>query len=325
MATIEHHVFNPDTEEFQPPFWLFSKHMETIFPSILRKAPKITLRRERLELDDGDFLDLDWHEKDHNKLVILSHGLEGSSRRPYMLGMVKSLGENGFDSLAWNCRSCSEEINRLPRLYHHADFEDLDKVIEYGASNGYKEIFLLGFSMGGNLTLHWLYEYPEKAISLIGKAIVISAPIDLKSSAEQLMKPQNFVYKKRFLSRLKEKIKAKALQFPEIFNREPLEKINSFYSLDQHYTAPIHGFNSADDFYQKGSTRHKLPFIKTPTLLIQAKNDPFFTKSCYPAPRDIGNPNINLHYPKRGGHVGFTIAHNQKYFSEELSVKFLKS
>ena len=326
MNSISEHMNNlPLNRDFKSPFWMISPHLETIIPSTLRKLPELELQRHRLELDDGDFLDLDWSKQGSKKLAILSHGLEGSSRRPYTLGMIKELGANGIDSLAWNCRSCSGVLNRLPRLYHHADFDDLDAVINYAKDFNYEEIFLVGFSMGGNLSLHWMAEYSEKAKETISKSIVFSSPLDLKASALHLMKPSNVLYKNRFLSKLKEKLKSKSEQFPEEYNLKPLNEIRSFYDLDEHYTAPIHGFKGADDFYQKGSTLHKLNSIKTETLLVQALNDPFFPASCYPSKADIGNSIVKPFYTRKGGHVGFTQVHNKSYFSENLAVKFLLS
>ncbi len=317
--------FSKNFEEFKPPHWMFSKHLETIIPSMMRKNPTIELERERLELDDGDFLDLDWKKVKGKSLAILSHGLEGSSRRPYTLGMIETLAKAGIDSLAWNCRSCSEEMNRLPRLYHHADWEDIDSVIMHAADVGYEEIHLIGFSMGGNLSLHWLHEYPEKARSLINKAVIFSAPLDLKSSALHLMKSGNILYRNRFMGKLKQKIRDKAMQYPQVYDTSHLPEIRSFYEFDDTYTAPIHGFDGADDFYHQGSTYYKLPRINTDTLLVQARNDPFFPISCYPSEKEINNKKIISHYPKYGGHVGFTIQHNKRYYSEELALKFIRS
>ena len=324
MQNNSEHEFLESYLDLRPPRWLFSKHLETIIPSTLRKTPGQELIRERLELADGDFLDLDWCQNQNNKLVILSHGLEGSSRRPYMLGMIKELNKNGFDSLAWNCRSCSEDLNRLPRLYHHVDYEDLDKVINHAISRGYSKISLLGFSMGGNLSLHWLHKYPEKANKYVQGSVVISAPLDLKACAIHLMRPDNVLYKRRFLKKLKEKLLRKKKQFPDEFNLRPLSDIDSFYKLDEYYTAPIHGFKNAEDFYHKGSTYYKLKDIGVRTLIIQAQNDPFFPESCYPDAGEVNNPNLHFLYPRFGGHVGFTKKHNNSYYSEEIAVKFLK-
>ncbi len=325
MVNLEQPDQLADYQELKPPAWFFSPHIETIIPSLVRKTGYLKLHRERLEIPDGDFLDLDWHLNRGDQLVILSHGLEGSSRRPYMIGMMDQLGKAGYDCLAWNCRSCSEELNRLPRLYHHADHEDLGSVIDHALEKGYNRINLVGFSMGGNLSLHWVHANLTKAREVIDKAIVISAPVDLKASALHLMKRGNFLYKNRFLKKLKQKLQEKQKQFPNEFSLTPLKEIDSFYKLDEYYTAPIHGFTGAEDFYHKGSTYYKLKDINVPTLLLQARNDPFFPGSCYPDPNEIKNTNLTFLYPKFGGHVGFTKKHNKEYYSEEIAVRFLGS
>src|SRR5690349_18377924 len=162
------------SNQYSPPLFLFSPHLETIFPALLRRVDLKSYTRERITTPDNDFLDLDWLKQDSHKLVILSHGLEGNSTRPYIKGMAKALFEEGYDILAWNFRGCSEEMNKQLRFYHSGATDDLDVVVKHAAEKKYDEIFLVGFSLGGNLTLKYLGE--QASSSKIKKAVAISVP-----------------------------------------------------------------------------------------------------------------------------------------------------
>ncbi|MEO5603142.1 MAG: alpha/beta fold hydrolase, partial [Cyclobacteriaceae bacterium] len=191
--------------EYLPPFFLFTSHLETIYPALLRRVAIIPYTRERIQTPDDDFLDLDWLMKDSDKVVIISHGLEGNSERPYIKGMAKALHDQGFDVVAWNFRGCSNEMNRQLRFYHSGATDDLETVIQHITRHkNYKKIFLVGFSLGGNLTLKYLGERPVGA--LIKKAVVFSVPMDLKSSCEKISTPGNRIYSSRFLKSLKKKV-----------------------------------------------------------------------------------------------------------------------
>lgn len=309
---------------YKPPFYLKNGHLATIIPNMLRKVNGVDYQRERIDTSDGDFLDLDWIRNKGQKLVIISHGLEGSSDRQYIRGAAKSFSNNGWDVLAWNCRSCSGELNGKPRLYHHAATEDLSDVID-SVINKYEVITLVGYSLGGSLILKYLGETGQKVDPRIKAAAVFSVPCDLKSSALELSKPKNRYYLKRFLKKLGKKIKAKSNQFPGIISYDGFDKITSFYEFDARYTAPLHGFRDADHFYQVASSKNYLAGLSTPILLVNAKNDPFLNEKCCPVEFAESSKHLFLEMPKYGGHVGFTSKRgNNASWSETRALEFFE-
>src|SRR5690606_5595638 len=186
------------TQDYLPPFFLFNSHLETIFPALLRRVALTDYTRERIATPDDDFLDLDWLAQDSDSLVIISHGLEGNSKRAYIKGMARALFNRGHDVIAWNFRGCSEEMNRQRRFYHSGATDDLHTVIRHAARNEkYKWIFLVGFSLGGNVTLKYLGE--QGGGCTIAGAVVFSVPMDLGSSCQKISLPGNRVYSQRFL------------------------------------------------------------------------------------------------------------------------------
>ncbi len=308
----------------KPPFYLFNSHLETIVPSALRKVDLPAYERERIFTPDKDFLDLDWLKKEGKQLVVISHGLEGSSDRPYVKGMARTFAEQGWDVLAWNCRSCSGEINKAPRMYHHGDSEDLKSVVEHAVvQGGYEKIVLVGFSMGGSITLKYLGEFSRSLPGAISRAVVFSVPCDLGGSARELSKKRNGFYRKRFLRKLGRKLEAKAGQMPELLSIEGIEKIKHFSEFDNRFTAPIHGFKDADDFYHQASANTHLPHIQIPTLIVNAKNDPMLPQSCYPVALAKEHPFIYLEMPEFGGHVGFTLAGQSQNWAEQRAFQFI--
>jgi uncharacterized protein len=309
---------------YTPPFLLFNKHLETIYPSLIRKVNGINYERERINTPDGDFLDLDWLKQNSKKLVILSHGLEGNSQRSYIKGMASIFYQHGYDVLAWNFRGCSEEMNRTLRFYHSGATDDLDLVIQHSISMGYTDISLVGFSLGGNLTLKYLGEQSSQLNTKVKRAVTFSVPINLHTSCIEISKPSNWVYNKRFLTNLKEKVYKKAIAFPGI-NTEPLSGITSLMEFDNRYTAPIHGFNDAIDYYKQCSAIRFIESIERPTLIVNALNDPFLSTDCYP--QHLNNhPYLKFEYPKRGGHVGFALFNqNGLYWSELKALQFIQS
>lgn len=314
---------------YRPPFWQFNGHIQTIYPSLFRKVP-VPYQRERIELPDGDFLDLDWsfatpHSR-ANKLVIVTHGLEGDSTRHYVTGMVKKFTDNGFDGLGWNCRSCGGEINRLPRFYHHGDAEDLRHVVEFAIdAYHYDEIVLVGYSMGGSLTLRLLGEKPALLPKQVKAAVVSSVPMDLPTSVIELYKRGKRFYMKRFLNKLGVKLKQKAILHPEneLLNVEGYDNIKNFHEFDGRYTAPLHGFKSAEDFYTFASAKPLLPNIQRPTLIIQAQNDPFLSPECFDLGNATNNENLALEITAKGGHVGFMQANSSENYVEKRAWEFL--
>ncbi|MCP9745362.1 YheT family hydrolase [Lacihabitans sp. CS3-21] len=310
--------------EFKPPFFQLNGHMQTIYPSLFRKIP-VPYQRERITLPDGDFLDLDWVKTGSKKLMIATHGLEGDSTRHYVTGMVEKFNKNGFDGLGWNSRSCSGEINRLPRFYHHGDAGDLKHVVEYAISLGYEEVFLAGFSMGGSLTLRLLGEYSSNIPSQIKGAVVASVPLDLPTSVAELDKPGKRFYMNRFLKKLGKKLEQKARMFPEnklLSVDNYWTEVKNFEVFDNRYTAPLHGYENAQDFYRKASSKPLLKDICVPALIIQSVNDPFLSPECLDVKGAENNENITLKLTQNGGHVGFMIKGQKHSLVEDLGWDF---
>lgn len=308
--------------DYRRPRRLWNRHLETIFPARFRLVPPVSYRRERIDTPDGDFLDLDWVEKPSDTVVIVSHGLEGNSQRPYVRGMVRAFDAENCSVLAWNYRGCSGEINRQLRFYHSGATDDLEQVILHAVAKGYKNIFLVGFSLGGNLTLKYLGEPGVKPAAL-RRAVVFSVPLHLQSSCAEIIRPGNWVYNKTFLVSLRKKVYLKARRFPQIDLR-PLKHIKNIFQFDNCYTAPLHGFRDAADYYAQNSALQFLGNIRIPTLLINAKNDPFLSPQCYPDAAELANPFFSAAYPQQGGHVGFTQFNgNGVYWSEHQARVFL--
>ncbi|MCD4677074.1 MAG: alpha/beta fold hydrolase [Desulfobacula sp.] len=310
---------------YTPPFLFGNGHIQTVFPVIFRKVNLVCYKRERITTFDNDFLDLDWSTNGNNKLAVISHGLEGNTGRAYVKGMVKAVNDGGWDALAWNYRSCSGEPNRLLRSYHNGVTDDLSRVIDHaGHNHPYKEIALIGFSLGGNLTL--LHLGRERPDPIVKKAVVFSVPCGLKASAKALAKSVNKLYMKRFLIMLHHKIKAKMKIMPGLIDDIDYDKIKDFKAFDDRYTAPIHGFKNAYDYWGKCSSKPFIPDIAVPTLIINAANDPFLPKECFPIKEAKANKYITLRMPKSGGHVGFVSFNEQNlYWSEKQAVIFLNN
>ncbi|MBC5993282.1 YheT family hydrolase [Pontibacter cellulosilyticus] len=303
------------------PFYLFNGHLQTIIPSLFRQVDGVLYLRERLVTPDDDFIDIDWSKVGSNELVILSHGLEGDSGRPYIQGMVKAFNKHGVDALAWNYRSCSGEPNKLLRSYHLGASDDLDFVVRHALDAGsYDKVYLVGFSAGGNISLKYLGEAPEKVPAEIKRAAVFSVPVDLKSSAKQISR----IYTQRFLKSLGAKLEQKRQMYPDDVDLSDYSILWSFPEFDDRYTAPLHGFKNAEDYYKRVSSKQFIPKIKVPTLLVNAKNDPFLGKPCYPIHEAEQNPLFFLEIPEEGGHVGFTEDFRKDdYYSEARAIRFI--
>lgn len=315
-----------DHKSFPVPFWMLNGHWETIWPSLFRKIPFRYSARERLELSDGDFVDVDWKfaNGDADRLVIITHGLEGDAHRHYVTGMASIFTQAGWDALGWNCRSCSGEINRLLRFYHHGDASDLRQVIEYALQKrNYQSVCLIGFSMGGSLTLRVLAENPEWVPKVIDRAVAFSVPCDLYSGVLQLMKPGNQFYTDRFLRKLGKKIRIKEQLFPGQISSKEYKKIRHFIDFDNRYTAPLHGYRDAFDFYQQASVKPLLHQLQVPALLVQAANDPFLAHECFCEEIADQHPFLYLEKTTRGGHCGFQQRGSSYSWAEERALSFV--
>jgi predicted alpha/beta-fold hydrolase len=286
----------------------------------------MTPQQERISTSDSDFLDLDWYKQGKNTLTIICHGLEGNSRKPYMLGMAKAI-TNGMpsDVLTWNYRGCSTEMNRTNRFYHSGATDDLEIVINHGIKQGYKSLALIGFSLGGNLVLKYLGENGDKLDSKIKGAVAFSVPLDLESSSVKMKGWENYLYTKRFLKSLKRKIKTKeSLKF-ESLALDQVKNVKDLFHFDDLFTGPLHGFEDARDYYRSCSSLFFLDSIKVPTLIVNARNDPFLSEACFPFQKLNNNEKVNLEAPEHGGHCGFSDFNSSEFWSEKRAVEFIKS
>ena len=240
--------------------------------------------------------------------------------------MVKALSRNGWDAVVWNARGCSGEPNRVLRFTHSGAIEDLQTVISHVmGTRDYEELALLGFSLGGNLTLKYLGERGRELDPRIKKAVAFSVPCDLQSSSLQLAGWTNQLYMRRFLISLRQKIRAKMKLMPGKIDDCDYGEIRTFKDFDDRYTAPIHGFADAEDYWHQCSCRPVLKNVSVPTLLINARNDPFLAEPCFPIAEAGANPRLHLEMPASGGHVGFiTFNHQGEYWSESRAISFLQ-
>ena len=300
-----------------------------MYPTLFRSTPETDPTAERLETPDGDFLDIDWHysrTQECRGLAVVSHGLEGHSRKKYPLGMARQLSLNGWDVICLNFRCCSGEPNRLPRFYHPGVTDDLHQVLSHGLAKGYKRAALVGFSMGGNQTLKYLGEDPHLVPAELQAAVVFSVPCRLDDAVVMMGRFSNRLYMKYFMDGLKKKIREKAVRFPDLIDTEGLEQMRTFEPFDDKYTAPLHGFENAADYYRRCSSAQFLESIRVPTLLVQARNDPFLPPTCYPLRAAEKNEYLFLEIPRFGGHVGFTDGWREmSYWSEKRAAAFLHS
>jgi predicted alpha/beta-fold hydrolase len=315
---------------YTPPKLLFSSHLETIYPSLFRKVRTQPYTRERISTPDDDFLDLDWMKQkaaknQERKLVIISHGLEGNTSRAYVRGMARAFYERGADVLAWNYRGCSGEMNRQLRFYHSGATDDLDCVVSHALLQGdYSDIFLIGFSLGGNITLKYLGEPARSLPPAISKAVVFSVPMDLYAGCLKISEPGNWIYSKRFLKRLKNKVKEKSRIKKEI-DATGIDAIQDLLGFDNRYTAPLHGFTDALEYYTACSANRFVSDIRLPTLIVNAQNDPFLSPECSPVSMLMHHPFVRLETPHRGGHVGFALFDaNGLYWSELRALAFIQ-
>ena len=308
---------------YRSPFFLRNGHLSTIYPTLFRRRSSPSIVRERLELPDGDFIDLDWSEQKCSRLAIIGHGLEGESSAKYMLGLSVALRKRGWDTLAWNCRGCSGEPNRLLRSYHSGVSGDLGHVIAHAIPKGYQSIALIGFSLGGNIVLKYLGEQGSNLHPEVKAGVTFSVPCDLTSSSLRLAEWDNKIYMSHFMDGLKDKIIQKNKMFPGRLNLNGIKSIKTFSQFDDRFTAPLNGFLDARDYWLRASSKPHLEAIQIPSLMIQAANDPFLTEACFPKKIAKASKSLHLEIPRHGGHVGF-ISRGSEYWSETRCAEFLE-
>lgn len=297
--------------QFKPAWWARNPHVQTIFADLLTSRKKPLGSKERLELDDGDFVDLVWTKKLESQytgpLLILFHGLEGSIKSHYAYRLLKSLKDHDWPGVMMHFRGCSGEPNRLPRAYHSGETDDPRYFIEHLTSRfPNAKLFAAGYSLGGNMLLKYLGKYKDN--SLLHGAAAISPPLDLSACEVRLKSGFSRVYQHHLLARMKRNLKRKVEIMPELMQQlrceNGLDGISTFKSFDQQVTAPLHGFKNADDYYRKCSAMQYLKEITVPSLILHAKDDPFMTHAVIPEPHQLST-NIEYELCNKGGHVGF--------------------
>ncbi|MCH8557740.1 MAG: alpha/beta fold hydrolase [Balneolia bacterium] len=314
------------TNDYNPPLFLRNAHIQTIWPSLFRRVDQPAFERVRILTPDDDFLDIDRYGNTGKRAVIISHGLEGNSSRAYVLGMTRAFLSASYDVFAWNFRGCSGEMNLKPRFYHSGDTGDLETVAKYAINEGYSDITLIGFSMGGNMSLKYAGEQGDALPDEIRRICCFSVPCDLTSSALKLATAGGGIYMKRFMRMLKAKIRQKAAIMPDAITLEGLDNMTTFEEFDNAYTAPLHGFKDAYDYWDRASCKHVLTEIRRPALLVNALNDPFLTEACYPYEAASVNPYFRLETPEHGGHSGFPLFNgNGLYWHEIRAVRFAET
>lgn len=310
---------------YKPKFLFKKGHFSTVYSGLVRRVSNVDQQRERLELPDGDFLDLDWSytNKKTNQLIILLHGLGGDAQRPYITGTARLFNANGYDACALNFRGCSGEDNRLWRSYHSGDTEDLHALIQHCLNKEYTTIYIKGFSLGGNVTLKYLGE-GRKLPSELKAAVAVSVPCQLYASCLELHKWHNKPYHDRFKIHLLERLRKKQKAHPGQITDQEIKGIKTLKDFDDVYTSQAHGFNDALDYYEKSSSLQFLDTIKLPTLIINALNDSFLGAACFPIKEAKANSKLFLEMPKYGGHVGFYKFDNV-YYNERRALEFIQN
>ncbi len=296
----------PRPPPFGSPWWLPGGHAQTIYP-LSRKGTVPAYRRERIDTPDGDFLDFDWlsEASADAPLVVLLHGLEGSSRSHYARSLMHAVRSLGWRGVVPHFRGCSGEPNRLARAYHSGDSPEIDWILRFLATRtGQAPLFAVGVSLGGNALLKWLGEHEAGCRNVIAAAAAVCPPLDLAISGRALGCGFNRAYTRHFLVTLKRKALEKSDRHPGLFDPQRIRSARSLYDFDDVYTGPVHGFAGVEDYWIRASSKPWLRSIRTPTLLVSAANDPFVPAAALPGPREL-SPDVTFECTATGGHVGF--------------------
>lgn len=307
---------------YRPHVLFRAGHFSTVYSGVLRRTSLPEYKREKLELRDGDFLLLDSIIKNLKQALVLCHGLEGHSRSNYNNSSANYFLENNFSVFAWNNRSCGGEMNRLSKLYHHGEVEDLSVVVDTILDRGFEEVYLLGFSMGGAQIMNY---FGRKDIDARVKGgVAVSTPVLLKSSAARMEGGLSKVYLNRFIGRIRKKIIQKAKEFPDLLSSETIQNIKSFEDLAENFIVPIYKYKNLEDFYEKASPAYTMKNVKTPVLILNALDDPIIGEGGFPIDFASSNDYVYLETPKYGGHCGFTIPNTGYSYAEIRALEFFK-
>jgi uncharacterized protein len=289
---------------YQAPRWLVNGHLQTIVPAVLTPKPPVAFRRERWDTPDGDFIDVDFVDGQPGQpFVVLFHGLEGSSDSHYARGLMAAVAARGWSGAVPHFRGCSGELNRAARFYHSGDALEIDWILRRMRTRTSTPLFVAGVSLGGNALLRWLGEFQHQA-DIVDAAVSVSAPLDLAAGGASLSSGFNMLYTRMFLRSLKPKCIAKLEDFPGLYDRDSVLAARNLYEFDNVVTAPLHGFRNTEDYWDCASAKHVLGDITVPTLVLNARNDPFLPGIHLPTKAALS---VVLEYPDTGGHVGFAV------------------
>jgi predicted alpha/beta-fold hydrolase len=306
--------------DYRPPLWLPGGHLQTIYPATLAAKASVTYRRERWDVHaQDDFIDVDFVDGQPGQpCVVLFHGLEGSSNSHYARALMAALAARGWSGAVPHFRGCSGEPNRAPRFYHSGDAFEIDWILRRLKQRATGDFFAAGASLGGNALLRWLGEF-QHAAGIVDAACAVSAPLDLARGGAALSSGLNRLYTRMFLQTLVPKCLAKLEQFPGLFDRAALLAARDFYAFDNAVTAPLHGYRNTDDYWDRASARHVLHDITVPTLVLNARNDPFLPGEYLPGSASSA---VTLAYPDQGGHVGFSTDGTNTWLAQRMLAFF---
>jgi predicted alpha/beta-fold hydrolase len=300
---------------YAAPRWLPGGHLQTIYPALFLRRPRVAYHRERWDTPDDDFVDVDWVAPEAPRaadirpaatrpLLVLFHGLEGSSMSHYAHALMVHVCDMGWRGVVVHFRGCSGEANRLARAYHSGDSEEIDWMLRRLRARTPGHLYAVGVSLGGNALLKWLGEREAAATQVVSAAAAVSAPIDLMAAGDALGRGFNLVYSRRFLSTLKRKSLAKLAAHSQIYDAALVRSARTLRDFDNVVTAPLHGYRDTDDYWTRASSKPWLSRIMLPTLLVNARNDPFMPQQALPAEHEISRF-VTCDFPDEGGHVGF--------------------
>ncbi len=314
--------------DFEPAWWCPGAHLQTVWGRLLRRRVAVPTCRVRWTTPDGDFLDLDFMDGPVNSpFLLVLHGLEGSSNRKYVRGLLRLARKRGWRGVALNFRSCSGSMNRAPRLYHSGETADLDWVVaELTKREPGAVILPVGFSLGGNVLLKWLGEEGDGAPDEVRAAVAISTPFDLAAAARKMSRGIGKLYSRFFFRSLKAKALAKAMQYPDLLDRRAIKKVRNWKDYDGVVTAPLHGFESAEDYWARSSSASFLAKIRRPVFLISSADDPFTPHTSLPHEPVSESPWLDASFTERGGHVGFVggaFPWSSVSWAEQRAIEFL--
>nr|WP_315463662.1 alpha/beta fold hydrolase [uncultured Rhodoferax sp.] len=293
------------------PFWLPGGNLQTIWPALYSRrvfGPHPQFRRERWDTPDHDFVDVDWLHPGAGSdapLLVMFHGLEGSSRSHYAEAFADFARSRGMAYAVPHFRGCSGELNRAPRAYHSGDYEEIGWVLQQFRRQHRGPVLAVGVSLGGNALLRWAEEAGDTAAASATAVAAVCSPIDLAAGGYAIGRGFNrVVYTRMFLNTMVPKAMQKLAQFPGLFDGEALKAARDLYEFDNLFTAPLHGFKSTEDYWARASAKPHLHRIRIPALVVNARNDPFVPAWSLPSQADVGR-HVTLWQPAHGGHVGF--------------------